>query len=185
MAVLLRSNYKCGKEIDARDGACYDPSCKAGSGIALICGGAPGRGSALQGSGGGFETSGGNRRQICKEEISMKKILSLVLALTLTMSMATVGAGAKEFTDDGEISYAEAVAVISEIGVVDGYTDGEFRPTSQLTRGAAAKIICNLLLGPTTAAALSADTAPFKDVSADHTFAGPATATAPSVPPLP
>lgn len=102
----------------------------------------------------------------------MKKILSLVLSLALTMSMATVGAGAKEFTDDGEISYAEAVAVISEIGVVDGYTDGSFGPTNELTRGAAAKIICNLLLGPTTASALSADTAPFKDVPADHTFAG-------------
>jgi len=102
----------------------------------------------------------------------MKKILSLVLSLTMVLSMATVSAGAKEFTDDGEISYAEAVAVISEIGVVDGYTDGSFGPTSQLTRGAAAKIICNLLLGPTTASALSADTAPFKDVSADHTFAG-------------
>ena len=102
----------------------------------------------------------------------MKKILSLVLSLTMVFSMATVGAGAKEFTDDGEISYAEAVAVISEIGVVDGYTNGSFGPTNELTRGAAAKIICNLLLGPTTASALSADTAPFKDVSADHTFAG-------------
>ena len=102
----------------------------------------------------------------------MKKILSLVLSLTMVLSMATVSAGAKEFTDDGEISYAEAVAVISEIGVVDGYTDGSFGPTNELTRGAAAKIICNLLLGPTTASALSADTAPFKDVPADHTFAG-------------
>lgn len=102
----------------------------------------------------------------------MKKILSLLLSLSLTLSAVTVGAGAKEFTDDGEISYAEAVSVISEIGVVDGYTDGSFGPTSQLTRGAAAKILCNLLLGPTTASALSADTAPFKDVSADHTFAG-------------
>ena len=102
----------------------------------------------------------------------MKKILSLVLSLSLALSAVTVGAGAKEFTDDGEISYAEAVAVISEIGVVDGYADGSFGPTSELTRGAAAKIICNLLLGPTTASALSADTAPFKDVPADHTFAG-------------
>ena len=102
----------------------------------------------------------------------MKKILSLILSLTMALSAVTVGAGAKEFTDDGEISYAEAVAVISEIGVVDGYTNGAFSPTNELTRGAAAKIICNLLLGPTTASALSADTAPFKDVSADHTFAG-------------
>lgn len=41
-----------------------------------------------------------------------------------------------------------------------------------MTRGAAAKIICNLLLGPTTAGALSADAAPYSDVPADSTFAG-------------
>ena len=39
-----------------------------------------------------------------------------------------------------------------------------FRPTATLTRGAAAKIICNLILGPTTASALVADAAPYKDV---------------------
>ena len=45
-------------------------------------------------------------------------------------------------------------------------------PTDVLTRGAAAKIICNLILGPTTASALSAGTAPFKDVPVTNTFAG-------------
>jgi len=103
---------------------------------------------------------------------SMKKFLSLVLALVMTMSLVTVSAGAKEFADDDSITYEEAVNVISEIGVVDGYTDGNFKPTAGLTRGAAAKIICNLILGPTTAAELRADTAPFKDVSVNHDFAG-------------
>ena len=102
----------------------------------------------------------------------MKKFLSLVLALVMTMSLVTVSAGAKDFTDDGEITYKEAVDVISAIGVVDGYSDGDFRPDDVLTRGAAAKIICNLILGPTTASALSADTAPFKDVPINNTFAG-------------
>jgi len=102
----------------------------------------------------------------------MKKFLSLVLALVMTMSLVTVSAGAKEFKDDADITYDEAVAVISEIGVVDGYTDGDFRPTAGLSRGAAAKIICNLILGPTTASELRADTAPFKDVPVNHDFAG-------------
>ena len=102
----------------------------------------------------------------------MKKFLSLVLALVMTMSLVTVSAGAKDFTDDGEITYKEAVDVISGIGVVDGYSDGDFRPDDVLTRGAAAKIICNLILGPTTASALSAGTAPFKDVPVTNTFAG-------------
>ena len=62
--------------------------------------------------------------------------------------------------------------MISALGIVDGYSDGSFRPDGSLTRGAAAKIICNLVLGPTTASALSASTAPFKDVPTTNTFAG-------------
>ena len=102
----------------------------------------------------------------------MKKFLSLVLALVMTMSLVTVSAGAKDFTDDSEITYKEAVDVISALGVVDGYSGGDFRPDDVLTRGAAAKIICNLILGPTTASYLSADTAPFKDVPVTNVFAG-------------
>ncbi|WP_312265305.1 S-layer homology domain-containing protein [Oscillibacter sp.] len=102
----------------------------------------------------------------------MKKFLSLVLALVMTMSLVTISAGAKDFTDNDSITYDEAVAVVSEVGIVDGYADGKFNPTNTLTRQAAAKIICNLILGPTTAAELHADTAPYKDVPANGEFAG-------------
>ena len=102
----------------------------------------------------------------------MKKFLSLVLALVMTMSLVTVSAGAKDFTDSSKIQYNEAIDVMSAIGVIDGYADGSFNPSTTLTRGAAAKIICNLLLGPTTANALVADAAPYKDVPVNHTFAG-------------
>ena len=102
----------------------------------------------------------------------MKRFLSLVLTLVMVMSLVTVSAGAKDFTDGDTITYDEAVAVISEIGVVDGYADGKFNPTNTLTRQAAAKIICNLILGPTTAVELHADTAPYRDVPASHEFAG-------------
>ena len=102
----------------------------------------------------------------------MKKFLSLVLALVMTMSLVTVSAGAKDFTDSTKINYSEAVDVMSAAKVIDGYADGTFNPSATLTRGAAAKIICNLILGPTTASALVADAAPYKDVPANHTFAG-------------
>ena len=102
----------------------------------------------------------------------MKKFLSLVLALVMTMSLVTISAGAADFDDNGDIDYKEAVDVISALGIVDGYSDGTFRPDGSLTRGAAAKIICNLILGPTTASALSASTAPFRDVPTTNTFAG-------------
>ena len=102
----------------------------------------------------------------------MKKFLSLVLALTMALSLVTVSAGATDFDDDGDITYQEAVSVIAGLGIVDGYSDGTFGPDEALTRGAAAKIICNLILGPTTAAELHADTAPFSDVSINNEFAG-------------
>ena len=102
----------------------------------------------------------------------MKKFLSLVLALVMTMSLVTVSAGAKDFTDSTKIQYTEAVDVMSAVKVIDGYAEGDFRPANTLTRGAAAKIICNLILGPTTASALVADAAPYKDVPTNHTFAG-------------
>ena len=102
----------------------------------------------------------------------MKKFLSLVLALVMTMSLVTVSAGAKDFTDSSKIQYTEAVDVMSAVKVIDGYAEGDFRPSTTLTRGAAAKIICNLILGPTTASALVADAAPYSDVPTNHTFAG-------------
>ena len=102
----------------------------------------------------------------------MKKFLSLVLALVMTMSLVTISAGATDFTDDADITYDEAVSVISEIGVVNGYANGSFGPEGGLTRQAAAKIICNMILGPTTAAELDADTAPYPDVAVDSDFAG-------------
>ena len=101
----------------------------------------------------------------------MKKFLSLVLALVMTMSLVTVSAGAKDFTDNSKINYEEAVEVMSTLGVVGGYTDGTFKPQGTLTRGAAAKIICNLILGTTTADALTADAAPYKDVPTNNVFA--------------
>ena len=105
----------------------------------------------------------------------MKKFLSLVLALVMTMSLVTVSAGAKDFGDSADLSgeaYEEAVNVMSEMGIIDGYTDGDFRPQGTLTRGAAAKIIACMMLGKTTAEALGTQAAPFKDVPAGSTFAG-------------
>ena len=65
----------------------------------------------------------------------MKKFLSLVLALVMTMSLVTVSAGAKDFTDNDKITYDEAVAVMSAAKVIDGYAEGDFRPTNSTFAG--------------------------------------------------
>ena len=105
----------------------------------------------------------------------MKKFLSLVLALVMTMSLVTISAGAteyKDFTDKDEIQYAEAVTVLNKLGIITGYSEGDFRPEGELTRGAAAKILVSLLIGPDAAAALGNETSPYPDVPAGNNFAG-------------
>ena len=105
----------------------------------------------------------------------MKKFLSMVLALVMAMSLVTVSAGAKDFTDSEKLSgeqFEEAVNVMSEMGIIDGYNDGSFQPQGTLTRGAAAKIIACMMLGKTTAESLGTQAAPFKDVPVGSTFAG-------------
>jgi len=105
----------------------------------------------------------------------MKKFLSLALALIMTLSLVTISAGATEYkdlTDKDEIQYEEAVAVLNRIGVITGYDDGSFQPTRELTRGAAAKIIVSLLIGPEAANNLPNNSSPYPDVPANYTFAG-------------
>ena len=105
----------------------------------------------------------------------MKKTLSLVLALVMTVSLFAVapsGASAA-FSDANSITYKEAVDVIYALGIMGGYSDGSFRPQGLLTRGAAAKIICCMMLTPDRANQIKNDSATtFKDVPAGHTFAG-------------
>ncbi len=105
----------------------------------------------------------------------MKKALSMVLALVLTASLfafAPASASAA-FTDSNSITYKEAVDVIYSLGIMGGYSDGSFRPAGLLTRGAAAKIICCMMLTPDVANQMKNDASTkFKDVPAGHTFAG-------------
>ncbi|MBR4212212.1 MAG: S-layer homology domain-containing protein, partial [Oscillibacter sp.] len=108
----------------------------------------------------------------------MKKFISMALALVMALSLCTVFDAPKAdaaFTDADELSskYAvQAADVIQVIEVMDGYDDGTFRPTAGLTRQAAAKIICNMILGPTTARALPTNANPFPDVLAGNQFSG-------------
>lgn len=111
----------------------------------------------------------------------MKKFLSLALSLAMVFSMFTflsVGASAVDaeatYSDYNTIQYKEAVSVISALDIMGGYSGGTFGPDGNLTRGAATKIICNMMVGPTTANRLpapSGDATIFFDVPSTHTFA--------------
>ncbi len=106
----------------------------------------------------------------------MKKFLSMALALAMVFTMFTFAAGSAGATDFNDVpndsEFKEAVDVITAIGIMGGYGNGQFGPNEYLSRGAAAKIIAGLRLTPTTAETLPRNVSPFPDVPANDEFAG-------------
>ena len=95
----------------------------------------------------------------------MKKILCF--ALSMCMLFGTVGASA--YSDVKENTYInEAVTVLSDLGILNGFEDGSFKPDETVTRAQMAKIIC-LCLGYDS---VGASETLFTDVSTDHWAAG-------------
>ena len=69
---------------------------------------------------------------------------ALAAAVCLGIICAFVPA-ALAFSDVTDTEMAEAVEVLSGLGIVDGYSDGSFKPHSNITRGQMAKILFNLM----------------------------------------
>ena len=81
----------------------------------------------------------------------MKKLLALVLALVMTLSLAVVGSNAAfKDADNVNETYSEAVNVLSGMKVFQGYTDGSFQPTGDITRAEVAAIVYRLYTGDVT-----------------------------------
>ena len=68
---------------------------------------------------------------------NLKKVLALVLAFACAFTMF---AGAA-FTDQADISQAEAVDMLTALNVIEGYEDGSFQPDEIVTRAEMAKMI--------------------------------------------
>ncbi len=103
-----------------------------------------------------------------------KKFLSMVLAVTMALSLVTfqTAAAASKFTDTGASAYGEAIEVITALGIMNGNSATTFNPTGNLSRGAAAKIICNMLLTPEVANVISKSPTKFSDVPESNTYSG-------------
>ena len=73
---------------------------------------------------------------------NFKKVLALVLVLATLLGLATM-ASATEYKDADKIAadYDEAVKVLDLIETMQGYPDGNFKPTATITREEAAKVI--------------------------------------------
>ena len=74
---------------------------------------------------------------------NLKKVLALVLAFACAFTMF---AGAA-FTDQADIESSDAVDTLVALGVIEGYTDGSFRPETTVTRAEMAKMIYTILNG--------------------------------------
>ncbi len=73
----------------------------------------------------------------------MKKVLSLVLALTMILSCFTVAFAAPEdVTDENQV---KAVDALMSLGIVNGYTDGSYKPGNTVTRAEMAKLLVTAL----------------------------------------
>ena len=72
---------------------------------------------------------------------NLKKVLALVLAVVMIMGTVAV-ASAKDYKDvKSTDNYAEAIDVLSNLNILDGFGDGKFQPEGKLTRAQAAKLI--------------------------------------------
>lgn len=74
---------------------------------------------------------------------NFRKVLALVLVVATLFSFVAM-ASAKSLADykDAEaVSYDEAVAVLSAIGILNGYEDDTFKPTAKIDRDEMAKMI--------------------------------------------
>lgn len=72
---------------------------------------------------------------------NFRKVLALVLVVATLFSFVAMTASAKTYTDGDKVSYTEAVDVLTQIGVLNGYTDGTYRPTNTIKRSEMAKMI--------------------------------------------
>ncbi len=113
---------------------------------------------------------------------NLKKFLALVLAMMMTLSlMVTVNATNVEF-DDGESvndAFIDDLTVLAGMGVIQGMDDGNFAPTSTVTRAQMAAIVYRLRTGDASAdpeykdkSNMYAGYGDFKDVDDSKWFAG-------------
>ena len=96
-----------------------------------------------------------------------KRLFSLLLLAALLLSLCVpVSAVNLNYKDKNEITYKEAVAVLSREGIINGFEDGTFRPKETLKRSQACTILTKMLGG-------SPDGTPdFRDVPVGAWYAG-------------
>ncbi|MGM9607333.1 MAG: S-layer homology domain-containing protein [Oscillospiraceae bacterium] len=78
---------------------------------------------------------------------NLKRVLALVMALVMALSLMVMGVSAASYTDANQIDddYAEAIEILSGMGVFRGQDNGSFAPKAILTRAEAATLVYRIL----------------------------------------
>ena len=96
----------------------------------------------------------------------MKRLKTLLTALAICiLTTASAGAYSDIFTHD---DYYSAVNRLGDLGVINGYTDGTFRPSDSVTREQFAKIVTCAVNKSDDALAMGSYTCKFSDVPDGH-----------------
>jgi len=95
----------------------------------------------------------------------MKKIIAMITSLILVVSTLCNTAVFASFSDvDDSNPYRKAITTLSTLKVIDGYTDGTFKPDGAITRAEFTKLIV-FMLGFQN---FTSETNDFTDVANDH-----------------
>lgn len=101
----------------------------------------------------------------------MKRIVSLVLALSMVLSLFTTAFAGTTLKDVEGTKYEAAVSALVELGVVNGYKDDTYRAENVITRAELAKLLV-IASGLEGAADLNKGGTKFTDVASDHWATG-------------
>lgn len=94
----------------------------------------------------------------------MKRVLSLVLAISMVMSMFSFAFAGTALKDVVDTDYESAVEALVELGIVNGYEDGTYRPEQNVSRAEMAKLLV-VAAGLEPAAKLAEGATKFADVN--------------------
>lgn len=106
---------------------------------------------------------------------NLKRVLALALALVMTLGLLIIGSSAASYTDAAQIDddYADAIEVLTGMGVFQGMEGNAFSPTTILTRAQAATLVYRVLTGDVTDAKVDLyDYKSFNDVPAGKWYTG-------------
>ncbi len=100
-----------------------------------------------------------------------QRILAMLLVLAVCLGIIATADTAFAFSDVSDSAVAEAVSVLSGMGIVDGYSDGGYHPADTLTRAQFCKLAI-LLENRGDEAQKSAYRSLFSDLSSSHWAVG-------------